>query len=90
MIVVTLTESAVDWSQEVPVPTTVSSQEYAALSSKTVLAGRGYILDLIQETSAGFTYEQIVGRTIGEIRFLFPAESDADFKQVSVKAPETT
>jgi Ca2+-binding RTX toxin-like protein len=89
MIRVIISRSGIDWSNAVPVPADVSAEEYAALASRTVFIGDDYVLDLSQETDTGFTYEDIVGKTIAEIRFLFPAESEADFKQLVVSVDGT-
>lgn len=84
MIKVTITRSGADWSREVPIGFDISEEEYSAFASKTIFVRDGYILDLSQETSVGFAYDEIVGRTIGEIRNLFPAENDSEFKSVTV------
>jgi len=84
MIEVTLTSSGVDWSNEVPIGPDTTEAEYYALASRTVLRSDGYTLDLSQETSAGFSYDEIVGKTVGEIRFLFPADNESDFKMLTV------
>lgn len=72
---VTVTQSGLAWADAIPIPTSMSRAEYDALASRIVLEGDGYTIDLSEGTSTGFAYEDIVGRTVNQIRGLFPDEN---------------
>ncbi|SEN60325.1 hypothetical protein SAMN05192583_3123 [Sphingomonas gellani] len=72
---VALTQSGIDWANQVPIPTSMTKAEYDALPDKTVFVRDGYTIDLSEGTSTGFAYEDIVGRTVNQIRGLFPDEN---------------
>lgn len=84
---VTLTQSGIDWAHEVPIPSSMTEEEYEALADKVVFVRDGYTIDLSEGTSTGFAYDDIVGRTVNQIRGLFPAEGgeyDHSYANVSV------
>lgn len=72
---VKLTQSGIDWAHEVPIPTSMTEAEYDALPNKLVFVRNGYTVDLSQGTSTGFAYDDIVGKTVNQIRGLFPDEN---------------
>lgn len=84
---VALTQSGIDWVDQVPIPTSMSEAEYNALPNKTVFVRDGYTVDLSQGTTTGFAYDEIVGKTVGEIESLFPddnGELDHTYARVHV------